>query len=64
MYTQQYTVEKEYIVPKDKFTEYLVLSLSIFLFIIAWIIILYFASIARKKLKTWEILLTLVHKTQ
>jgi len=44
MYTQQYTVEKEYIVPKDKFTEYLVLSISIFLFIIAWIIILYFAQ--------------------
>jgi hypothetical protein len=44
MYTQKYTVEKEYIVPKDKFTEYLVLSISIFLFIIAWIIILYFAQ--------------------
>lgn len=44
MYSQKYSVNKEYIVPKDKFTEYLVLSISIFLFIVAWIVILYFAQ--------------------
>jgi hypothetical protein len=34
-------VQKEYIVPKDKFSEYFLLGLSIFLILLIWILILY-----------------------
>ena len=36
-------VQKQYIVPRDKFNEYLILGLCIFFFVVAWIIILYYA---------------------
>jgi len=40
---QIFDVEKEYIVPKDKFNEYLLLAISIFIIVGVWILILYFS---------------------
>ena len=44
MDTQKYIAQKEYIIPKDKFSEYLILSISIFLLIGIWILIMYYSE--------------------
>jgi hypothetical protein len=43
MKVPNYGIEKQYIIPKDKFTEYMILTFSIFLILGVWVIILYFS---------------------